>query len=471
MVNIKIFLLILCLLVPLLGTTSFLEKATIQQKENDNSLNYPFVQYDMEYFVHDITMSPNGKNIYLSYGLDGLSILNIEDPNNPFYLTYQYIPNHTGAIIEIVPSPDGKKLYLGMQDGIEVLDISDPVNIFQIGYFQNKFVKSIVLSSDGNTLYMNGNDIENNGNLVSSDGIVVLDVTNPEHITQVGFYDTSPVNDMVLSRNGKILYVVSDYTYTQSFEILNVSNPKNIIKISGALDAREDRAIQIVLSSDEKKAYITKSYEPHVEELPYFNVPYLSIFDISTLTNPVEISSEKRYDKYDIALSSNEKKLYFGNYDNGLGIMDVSTNKAVKLGYIDTNDIVLGFALSLDRTLAYVANGTQGFVIIDLSSDNTEVKKQVKNDFNNDGIADILWQKGKYYSLWYMKADGKHVYKYIGKTSTYKVVSTGDFNGDGIADILWQKGKYYALWYMKKDRKHVYKYIGQKTSPYKVIFP
>jgi len=73
MANFKSLLLMVVLLLPTSSMAFLIEKATIQQKENDNSLNYPFVQYDMEYFVHDITISPNGKSIYVSYGLDGLS--------------------------------------------------------------------------------------------------------------------------------------------------------------------------------------------------------------------------------------------------------------------------------------------------------------------------------------------------------------------------------------------------------------
>jgi hypothetical protein len=90
-------------------------------------------------------------------------------------------------------------------------------------------------------------------------------------------------------------------------------------------------------------------------------------------------------------------------------------------------------------------------------------------DFNNDGIADILWRKGKYVYIWYMKADGKHTYKRVGNISTdYKIVQTADFNDDGIADILWRKGSGTYLWYMKADGKHSYKYLGRVSTAYKI---
>jgi len=94
----------------------------------------------------------------------------------------------------------------------------------------------------------------------------------------------------------------------------------------------------------------------------------------------------------------------------------------------------------------------------------------IKNDFNGDGKADILWKKGKYYSLWYINANGSHKYNYIGKKSPpYKVAGTGDFNGDGKTDILWKKDSKYSLWYMNANGSHKYKYIGKKSSPYQVV--
>ena len=97
----------------------------------------------------------------------------------------------------------------------------------------------------------------------------------------------------------------------------------------------------------------------------------------------------------------------------------------------------------------------------------SEFKIKALADFNNDGVADILWRKESGNYLWYMKSDGKHAYKNIGrKPIEYSIVFVADFNNDGIADILWKKDKYYSLWYMKSNGKHSYKYIGSKPINY-----
>jgi len=113
-------------------------------------------------------------------------------------------------------------------------------------------------------------------------------------------------------------------------------------------------------------------------------------------------------------------------------------------------------------------NRVSGSLILFLLLSVNMIAKSINYDFNGDGKADILWKKDKYYSLWYMNASGSHKYKYIGKKSSYEVVSVADFNGDGKADILWKKDKYYSLWYMNASGSHKYKYIGKKYAPYEV---
>ena len=97
------------------------------------------------------------------------------------------------------------------------------------------------------------------------------------------------------------------------------------------------------------------------------------------------------------------------------------------------------------------------------------IKKYSNIDFNNDGIADVLWRKGNGNYLWYMNADGTHSYKNIGsKSIAYQVEAVADFNGDGNADILWKKGSGNYFWYMNADGTHSYKNIGSKPTAYKV---
>jgi lysophospholipase L1-like esterase len=88
-------------------------------------------------------------------------------------------------------------------------------------------------------------------------------------------------------------------------------------------------------------------------------------------------------------------------------------------------------------------------------------------DFNADGITDILWRKGDRNYIWYMHSDGTHDYKKI-TSKSYNVMAVEDFNGDGIADILWRKNNQNHIWYMHADGSHTYKNIGTKSTTYTI---
>ena len=80
----------------------------------------------------------------------------------------------------------------------------------------------------------------------------------------------------------------------------------------------------------------------------------------------------------------------------------------------------------------------------------------VKNDFNKDGISDILWRKDStgQVVLWFMNSDGtRSSYKTLLTDVNWTIAETGDFNKDGISDILWRKDStgQVVLWFMNSD--------------------
>src|SRR4029077_5443289 len=70
------------------------------------------------------------------------------------------------------------------------------------------------------------------------------------------------------------------------------------------------------------------------------------------------------------------------------------------------------------------------------------------NDYNDDGISDVLWRNNSTESLatWLMNGSaitsGNNVTSdgsTVTPDSTWSVAGTGDFNGDGTADVLWRQ--------------------------------
>ncbi len=87
----------------------------------------------------------------------------------------------------------------------------------------------------------------------------------------------------------------------------------------------------------------------------------------------------------------------------------------------------------------------------------------IKNDFNADGIPDIVWRTdtNKIY-MWLMNADGTRTLKSIGTIpASWSIKGIEDFNNDGIPDIVWRTdtNKIY-MWLMNADGTRTLKSIG-----------
>ena len=93
-------------------------------------------------------------------------------------------------------------------------------------------------------------------------------------------------------------------------------------------------------------------------------------------------------------------------------------------------------------------------------------RPKVKNDFNGDGKADILWKKdnGKF-TVKLMDETGETGSVFVGSETAWSVEDVNDFNADGKADILWKKDNgAYTVWLMDENGKTGSIWIGTKTG-------
>src|SRR6478672_4253276 len=80
------------------------------------------------------------------------------------------------------------------------------------------------------------------------------------------------------------------------------------------------------------------------------------------------------------------------------------------------------------------------------TANGAEVRFQTNahNDFDGDGISDILWRNdGGYLTQWRGQANGSFVSNQANAgtgiaDNSWHVAGTGDFNGDGRVDVLWR---------------------------------
>lgn len=215
----------------------------------------------------------------------------------------------------------------------------------------------------------------------------------------------------------------------------------------------EFRAYAIALSDDNKKVFTLGEG--------------LSIFDVSTPSNmTVERAGVVNYDEMiefkDSVITMIGEKAY-----NSLMNDSLKPYSRTHYGVQETYDSVISndgaYEFLIARGGLYAVKNPN--IVKNPKADN------VKNDFNGDGIADILWRKGSTNHVWLMHANGSHTHKNIGnKKKGYYLASTGDFNGDGITDILWRYKSTGTnhIWYMHADGSHTYKSIGKKNIAYYV---
>jgi len=97
----------------------------------------------------------------------------------------------------------------------------------------------------------------------------------------------------------------------------------------------------------------------------------------------------------------------------------------------------------------------------------------VKNDFNGDGVADILWRHTSgQYLIYYMLPNGSRGRYTYGFTipTTWSIVATNDFNGDNITDILWRHkdGQYLIFYMLPNGSRGRYSYGSIVPTYYKI---
>lgn len=117
--------------------------------------------------------------------------------------------------------------------GVEIYDLTNPDNPQIINEWDvNMYVEDIALS--GSNLYVSA--LEN--------GLIVLDISNPLDILEIGsYYDTNSLDYTVqIDAEGDVVYIVYEST---SIHILDVSDPSNIRKLGSISAGNHVREVKI----------------------------------------------------------------------------------------------------------------------------------------------------------------------------------------------------------------------------------
>ena len=297
----------------------------------------------------------------------------------------------------MVVTPDGKKAYVVLRDGISIIDLMTHKEVKRI-IGSRTILSAIAITPDGKKVYVAN---------WRSNTVSVIDTTNNK-VTKIKVDDPGA---MAITPDGKKVYVANKGDKTVS--VIDTKNNK-VTKIK--VDDPEAMAI----TPDGKKVYVT-------------TWPSNTVSVIDTKNN--KVTKIKVDDPEAMAITPDGKKVYVTTWpSNTVSVIDTKNNKVTKIKAGNPE----AMAITPDSKKVYVANGSDGTVSV-INTKNNKVTK-IKVGDTPSAIA--------------ITPDGSKVY--VGKTDgTMSIIDTKtdtekDMDGDaknGVQPIKipWSPGSSHGV--------------------------
>ncbi len=315
-----------------------------------------------------VTLSADGNTAFVADGSSGLQIINVSNPASP---TLTGTRDTTGLAYGVTLSADGNTAFVAdFTSGLQIIDVVDPAANGATAIATSPSIKGnfdtsgrtfgFTLSADGNTAFVAD----------FSDGLDIIDISDPTNPTFKGNFDTSGfAKDVTLSADGNTAFVADG---SDGLDIIDISDPTNPT-FKGNFDTTGD-ASGVSLSPDGNTAFVTDGTDG------------LDIIDVSNPTNPTLTASYiTPTSARDVSLSADGNTAFVADYTSGLQIIDISTlANPTLIGSFDTSGFAYGVTLSADGNTAFVADGIDGLDIINVSN---PASPTITGTYNTSGSA------------------------------------------------------------------------------------
>lgn len=295
----------------------------------------------------------------------------------PEYATYQTFPAIVSDVINFNPvdvTPpwlyfypidiciNGNYAYIaGELHGVHIFDISNPESPV--------WVQKIDTDGYPNRIFIVGNY----ACVTDEKGLNIIDISNPEYPEIIGYIET-PDDCFDVYVEGTTAYVADE---DDGLQIIDVSDP-TAPSIVNTVDT-DGSALSVWVSGD--YAYIA-DYD--------YGVAVIDISDHMTASVVHVIATSA--DSFDVVVRGNY--LYIGT-DDDLEIWDINTPTAA------TNVNIISLAdpdrIHLDGDYAYIADGSYGMAVVDISSPGLESVVKVVD--TPGGASDVFTQNGYAYLI------------------------------------------------------------------------
>lgn len=267
-------------------------------------------------------------------GSNNVSVINLSTN-----LVEKTIPVGTRPL-GVAVSPDGKEVYIANQEtnNISVIDATSNTVVANIAV--GKMPSRLVFSPDGSRVYVSNSNLNN---IYNSNTVSVINTATRSVISTIRTGD-SP-SDLLTSPDGTLLYV-STGSFGSKIEVYNTAT----YALLKQYPTHRTYSSSMVLSPDGKTLYVTNTYSNN-----------LSFIDLAT-SAITEVATDELPN--DLAISPNGKSLYVTHYYSyNIKIIDIAT-KAVT-GTIPTASTQNGISFSSDGSKFMTASGNNKLAIFD----------------------------------------------------------------------------------------------------------
>ncbi|MHA1973428.1 MAG: LVIVD repeat-containing protein [Candidatus Hodarchaeales archaeon] len=390
--------------------------------------------------IHDVAIQQD--MAYIAAGRNGLVLSNISNPTEP-----QEIYQHSFGVlsdsyrVKVV----NQTVYLMTESTLYIFDFSNLTQPTIIGSYR------MADSYNSNDL---GLLVKDTLVFVAAEenGVIILDVTNPENITQIGQIIEDVVNPKEIGLKDGICYVVDE---TRGLKAYNISNPNSSFQVGSTLPessgsyldikikdslayiAAQNRGLVIINITNPSNLVKVGNYADIGETEGIFvqeNLCFvadgrglLDIIDISNPLTPTKLYSSPKYGWGASAFVA-EGYLFLAAGEEGLQILDVQD---------PTNPVLVGsikdessFRQVIVRgSYAYIAAGEEGIRIINISD---LTSPQIVWSWTDSGAAYNLDIDGDY--LYVADGqDGLEIYNIKNPALTREI---GQYRGVSARDIV-----------------------------------
>ncbi len=308
-------------------------------------------------YVNDIELQDD--LAFVATGRSGLTIVDISDPQNPVQVAILDSPDYNAHARNINVVGD----IACVADGdLRIIDVSNPEQPEDIALFEDEFIGSIVdVIIRDNLAYLSH----------SKEGLIIVDITDPEHPYQVGSLDT-PGEPKAIELDGNFAYMTG---YDCDLEVIDVSDPQNPVEVSYTSYLETPARYQDVKISG-GYAYLT-GYKYDYNWRP---VGEFRIVDITDPANPCDIAS------HDLPNYANGRGIFIRDYSAfvaawsaGLRILDFSdVMYPVEPELVDFSWVDAGQSGVIPLTISN--RGHVGMIITDAAIEGDDFSSNFENE-------------------------------------------------------------------------------------------